>query len=156
MKILDKYYYLLSEKNWSGILIEGNPKRITDLKNTYKNNPKVYPINKFVNFEGDDILDKILSPFPIPIDFDFLSIDIDGNDYHIWKSLVNYQPKLVLIEFNASIPGDIEFVQPANLSLQQGSSILSFVKLANEKGYELICINQVNAFFVHEKYFELF
>lgn len=155
-KFCSNTYHLLSEKNWSGILIEGNPKRITDLKNTYKNNPKVFPINKYVNFKGDDILDNILAPIPIPVDFDFLSIDIDGNDYHIWKSLVKYQPKLVLIEFNASIPGDVEFVQPADLSLQQGSSILSFVKLAKEKGYELICINQVNAFFVHKKYFERF
>jgi hypothetical protein len=36
--------------------------------------------------------------------FDFLSIDIDGNDYHAWHAIKNYQPKILMIEFNPTIP----------------------------------------------------
>lgn len=35
---------------------------------------------------------------------DFLSIDIDGNDYHIWKVLETIKPRLVIIECNNQLP----------------------------------------------------
>lgn len=150
-------YNLIKNHNWTGVLIEGDKKRCDQIKKeTHAKNDKVFVFNKFVSISGKYILDEILYKTAIPKDFDFLSIDIDGNDYHIWKSLKNYKPKVVVIEFNAFIPNDIEFVQPADMKVVQGHSILSLVKLAKEKGYELICINQENAFFVAKKYFELF
>ncbi len=150
-------YNLIKNENWAGILIEGNEERCNLIKKeTHYGNDKVFVFNKYVQISGKDTLDQILSETKIPKDFDFLSIDVDGMDYHIWKSLSNYKPKVVVIEFNASIPNDIEFVQPADMKVVQGHSILSLVKLAQEKGYELICINQENAFFVDKKYFELF
>jgi hypothetical protein len=155
-KFCSNTYNLIANNAWSGVLIEGNANKIEDLKNTYKGNSKVFPLNKYVHFAGKDILDNILTETPIPQNFDLLSVDIDGNDYHIWKAVTKYRPKVVLIEYNAFIPNDIEFIQPANMKLQQGHSILSITKLANEKGYELICINQENAFFVDKKYFSLF
>ncbi len=41
----------------------------------------------------------------IPLEFDLLSIDVDGNDYWIWKAL-HYTPRVIVIEFNGTIqPG---------------------------------------------------
>jgi hypothetical protein len=35
---------------------------------------------------------------------DLLSIDVDGNDYHLWKAIDVVQPRVVVIEYNAYAP----------------------------------------------------
>ena len=45
------------------------------------------------------------------INFDFLSIDVDGCDYYLFESLTKYKPKLICIEYNPTIPNDVEFIQ---------------------------------------------
>ncbi len=49
--------------------------------------------------------------------FDFLSIDIDGCDYHIFEQLELFTPKIICIEFNHMIPNEVEFVQVKTLLL---------------------------------------
>ncbi|RCW80163.1 hypothetical protein C7476_115128 [Phyllobacterium bourgognense] len=44
----------------------------------------------------------------------FLSIDIDGNDWHVWNGLKNDQPRLIVVEFNPSASNDLYFVQDAD------------------------------------------
>ncbi|KKR71817.1 MAG: hypothetical protein UU15_C0041G0001, partial [Candidatus Levybacteria bacterium GW2011_GWC2_40_7] len=73
-----------------------------------------------------------------------------------WQTIENYTPKVVIIEFNPSIPVDIEYIQPKDLSINQGSSLLSITKLARQKGYELIATTKWNAIFTRKKYFKLF
>ena len=107
-------------------------------------------------FTASDGLDKILKDTIIPLDFDVLSIDVDGNDYHIFKAMVNYNPKVLVIEFNQTIPTEVSFVQVAVPSVTQGSSLLSLVSLAKSKGYELVSVLPCNAFFVKKLYFPLF
>jgi hypothetical protein len=92
----------------------------------------------------------------IPEDFDVLSIDIDGNDYYVWEATVEYKPKVVIIEFNPTIPNSVEFVQPKDFCVTQCSSILSITKLAKSKGYELVAATKNNAIYVDAKYFDLF
>ena len=147
---------LIKNKGWFGVLLEGDSERYKQLLMTYKDNPKVTCINKFVEFEGLYCIDNILSKIPIPKYFDLLCIDVDGNDYHIWDSMALYQPKVVVIEFNPSIPNDIDFIQPKNMNINQGSSLLSIFNLGREKGYELVATTIVNAIFVDRQYFGLF
>jgi hypothetical protein len=146
-------YNLLQNKGWKGILIEANRRKYNELTNRYRNNNSVYLINKFVDYDGYNSLDNILKNCEIPSDFDFLSIDIDGNDYHVWDSIKKYHPKVVIIEFNPTIPNDIEFVQKKDPNINHGSSILSLVKLGKEKGYELICSTISNLIFITEEYY---
>lgn len=155
-KHLSNTYELISNHRWKGVLIEGSKKRYQDLLKTYSNNSNATLINKFVHFEGADTLDNILNQTDIPVNFDLLSIDIDGNDYHIWESLTKYLPKVVIIEFNPSIPSDIEFVQKKDIRINHGNSLLSLVKLGKKKGYELIATTNTNGFFVRKEYFDLF
>lgn len=146
----------LMQNGWSGVFIEGSKKRYEDLLNTYQDNKGAHCVCAFVDFEGENRLDSILSKTPIPKHFGVLSIDIDGNDYHIWNSLKNYEPRIVLIEFNPSIPPDVPFVQPKDMSVNQGSGLLSLVTLGKEKGYELICATTHNAIFVKKDLYPLF
>jgi hypothetical protein len=155
-KHLSNTYNLIQNKGWSGVLIEGSKKRFGDLNNTYKGNNKVIGINRMVDYGGKDSIDAILSETKIPIDFDLISIDIDGNDYHIWNSIIKYKPKVVIIEFNVTIPKDVEFIQERNINITQGNSLLALTKLGKTKDYELICAIGCNAFYVKKEYFPLF
>jgi hypothetical protein len=147
---------LILNNCYSAILIEGDKAKFTKLQKNYKHKKNVITINKFVGFNSEDNLDCILKMTPIPLDFDFLSIDIDGNDYHVWKAVSKYQPKVICIEFNPTIPTEIEFVQPADHSINQGSSLLSLMELGKTKGYELVSVLPYNAFFVKSEYYPLF
>ena len=60
-------YNLIVNKNWNGVLIEGDKGKYNDLLRTYQNNPKVIPINRMVRFSNDDSLDSILLNTPIKI-----------------------------------------------------------------------------------------
>jgi hypothetical protein len=153
---LSNTYNLIAKKSYSAVLIEGDQKRHKDLQKNFQSNKKVNPINAFVGFEENNNLDSLLRTTDIPVDFDVLSIDIDGNDYHVWAAVKHYRPKIVVIEYNPTIPNPVDFVQPRNMRITQGSSILSLDKLAKQKGYELVAATRLNAVFVDSKYYGLF
>jgi hypothetical protein len=147
---------LMKNHNYRTVLIEGDKYKYQELKRTYKNQERVYTLNAYVGFNTADGLDALLKDIPIPVNFDFLSIDIDGNDYHVWAGIANYQPKLICIEFNPTIPTEVDFVQPAHFTLNQGSSLSALTRLGKEKGYELVCVLPFNAVFVRSEYFPVF
>jgi hypothetical protein len=147
---------LVSNRGWRGVLIEGNAVRYEELCSTYHGNPDAICVRRLVRLEGPDSLDMILTAHSVPENFDLLCIDVDGLDYHIWKSLGAFTPRLVLIEFNPSIPNDVAFVQDADPSVNHGNSLLALIRLGEEKGWELIATTPTNAFFVQAQYFDLF
>jgi hypothetical protein len=155
-KYLSNTFNLIANHGWSGLLIEGNKKRVEALKKNYPFKDKIIAVNRLVGWSSKDSLDSILSEYNIPDNFDLLSIDIDNNDYHVWKALTRFQPKVVVIEFNSEIPNDIEFIQEADQKVYQGTSLKSMVLLAKEKGYQLVEVTSTNAFFVDSKYYDLF
>ena len=91
-----------------------------------------------------------------------LSIDIDGNDYWIWKAIDSVEPAIVVTEYNAgfgpsravTIPYDENFVRSrAHYShIYYGASLKALWILAQEKGYDLVCCNSYgnNAFWVRK------
>lgn len=113
-------------------------------------------VNKYVDYEGPDRLDRILSSSKCPHDLDLLSIDVDGIDYFIWEGLSEYKPNVVIIEFNPTVPNDIIFVQAKDNRVNQGCSLMALVLLGKEKGYELICCTPWNAFFVRKELYPEF
>jgi hypothetical protein len=89
-----------------------------------------------------------LAKTPIPRQFDLLSIDIDGNDYHVWNAVERYEPRVVIIEINPTASNDLLFVQDADAGSNHGCSLRAVVDLAKTKGYELAATTRVNAIFV--------
>lgn len=149
--------HLIESCGYSAVLIEADRERFESLRRNYAPySGKVISINKLVGFNDDDNLDSLLRETHIPHDFDVLSIDIDGNDYHVWRRVEHYRPKLVVIEFNHTIPTEVHFVQKADPSVIRGSSLLALVELGNAKGYELVSVLRFNAFFVRKEDFALF
>lgn len=142
-------YNLIKNLDYNAVLIEGDKKFFNELKSNLKTD-KVVKINKFVSFEGSNKLENILKNTKIPKNFDFLSIDIDGCDYHIFEQLELFTPKIICIEFNHMIPNEVEFVQSKNFAFKQGCSPKSLVNLAKLKNYHLVANTLTNLFFVHE------
>ena len=147
---------LIKNKGYSAVLIEADKNNFLSLQRNYSTTENIYPIRQLVGTTNENNLDNILSNTTIPINFDLLSIDVDGNDYHIWNALDKYKPKVIIIEFNPTIPTHNRFVQPSNPGINQGSSLLSVVDLANKKGYELVSVLPWNAFFVRKEYYPIF
>ncbi len=94
----------------------------------------------------------------IPADFDLLSIDIDGNDYHVRQALAAYKPRIIVMEYNGAYDKDTEYIMPLDDSYRwQGdvrfnASLKSLQLLNDSLGYDLVyCTSQgVNAFFLRK------
>lgn len=143
--------------NYKVVLAEGDKSKFESLKRDYPYKERAIFVGQFVGWTPDHNLDTILQKHEaVPSDPDFLSIDVDGNDYHIWKACTKYRPKLVLIEFNPTSSNRFDYVQPPDPNLNHGNGPLSLVKLGKEKAYELICITSYNLLFVDAQYFALF
>lgn len=82
-------------------------------------------------------------------DYEVLSIDIDGNDYNVWKAL-KASAKIVIIEINSSLDPDEDHFTP-----EDGSNFSMMNKLAKSKGYELL-IHTGNLIYVQKEYIHLF
>ena len=152
---------LLREIGWSGVYVEADIAQYSLMLKNIQGCKDVYAFNARVDC-SDNNLDKILSKTPIPDDFDFLSIDIDGNDYWIWKAC-SCKPKIVIIEYNChfdpteskSIPYDPDFRYTYNR--YHGASVLALTNLANKKGYSLVArINVCNLIYVRNDFMHLF
>ena len=142
---------LVREDSYESILIEPDKRKFFKLKINLKDD-KVIALNSYIDFEGDNTFDNIVKDFDLPYDFDLLSIDIDGCDYHVFDSIKKYRPKVVVIEYNYTIPNEVAFIQTKNLKINHGSSAKAINQLANSKGYKLIYANLVNLIFAKNEY----
>lgn len=154
-KYFSNTWNLVTNQQWHGLFIEGNADKYKELTKTYAGNDNTTCLNRFVELSGQDSLDALLKEAGAPLDLDFLSIDVDGMDYFIWESLIHYRPRVLVIEFNPSVPNDIAFVQAKSNAINQGCSLLSLIHLGKTKGYELVCCTGWNAFFVEKECYSL-
>lgn len=130
---------LIRNFGFRAVLIEADTQRYEDLCQNFPGK-EISKVNRLVSLTGHDRLEEIFKETDLPTDFDFLSIDIDGCDYHVWNSLDTYKPKLVIVEYNQTIPVDVPFIQPADFNVQQGNGVKAMDDLARAKGYTTVCI----------------
>jgi hypothetical protein len=90
-------------------------------------------------------------------EIDLFSLDIDGNDYWIWKALDVIQPRVIVAEYNQGLGGRRAVTIPYQpdfvfnwQSVCCGASLPALAKLGKTKGYRLVGVDSfgVNAFFV--------
>lgn len=104
-----------------------------------------------------DSIESVMTAVAAPAEFDLLSIDIDGNDYWVWKALESRRPRVVIVEYNGQHGPESEFVQDYDpnwpgyqANSYFGAALKPLTDLAEAKGYRLVGCNLtgVNAFFV--------
>lgn len=140
------------DKNWKGILIESNSQFIREAVKNIK------PYNCVLIHDGvgigKDSLESILSRNQIQTEVDILSIDIDGNDYHVFQSLEKLRPRVIICEYNPSIPANLD-VYPDYMN-HLGCSVAALQRVGAEKGYSLVSLTDTNAIFVIDEEFQKF
>jgi hypothetical protein len=104
----------------------------------------------FVDVFGKNSLDALLGRAGCPREVDLVSIDIDGSDYHVFKSLPDFRPKIVCIEYNGSIPNEVDFVQPLDFDLKWGASASAICRIAEDKGYLPVAVATTNLILVRD------
>lgn len=140
-------------RNWDIYYIEGDKtffnkliKNTSEFKNVHR---------KFSFIKSGKELSNILEEFNIPKDFDIFSLDIDNIDYWVWKDLM-YEPKIVCIEYNADLPEGNTVVKDMVIQRKDGSGFYgahpyALAKLADKKGYDLVCITSTNMIFIRKE-----
>ena len=153
--ILYSNTYALLQNGWHGVYIEGDQERADELAQNMRAYPRIISLCRFISAEGENRLDAILAGTPIPREFDLLSIDVDGNDYWLWKSLTDYRPKIVVIEYNANFRPDESKTIPYDAghnwdeTMFYGASAAALNKLGGDKDYMLVAYTRkLNLFFV--------
>jgi hypothetical protein len=131
----------LIEQGWNSVQIEGDKEKYAALAERYENwgdrgLGRVIIFEKYAaDFDG--LFSTILD---LPTDFDLLVIDVDGQDYYLWNSLLKYRPRVVMCEFDPNADPDFipEYWKPG----QAGERAIHHVALA--RGYQVICKTQCN------------
>ena len=104
----------------------------------------------------------ILKTYNCPKVFDFLSVDIDGNDFWIMDELLtHFSPNIVIAEFNAFLPvgTSVSIKYDSNYSWDGttyfGFSMEAGKKLAEKHGYKVIFQNNdMNIYMVKNEYLD--
>lgn len=136
---------LIERCGWTGLLMDGAEYREYRL-----------PVRReYITAEN---VNAVFAKHAVPSEFDLLSIDVDGNDYWIWRAIEGYSPRVVVIEYNASVPLSESRTIPYDPQFRWdgtnyfGASLLALQRLGRAKGYTLIGCDShgVNAFFVRD------
>jgi hypothetical protein len=146
---------LVYEEDWSGLFMEAGDAKFQQLSERYRAYSKVHCAKSIVTSQN---IEALLAENGVPSDLDLLSIDIDGNDYWVWKAINRWRPRLVVMEYNSSVPPSKKWVMRENPNHRWGgtsyfgASLASLASLGREKGYTLVGTNSlgVNAFFVRD------
>jgi hypothetical protein len=153
LKNLSNVYPLWAEDDWDALLIEGDSDLYEQLQRDYnehreiKGNVRI--LDRYVEPSGENSLDQILSEFGTPHNIDLISIDVDGIDYHIWKNLSDFSPRVVVIEYNWTIiPSEI--IIGGKEGNDVGASLSAVKELGEQKGYDLVAVTPTNAIFVRK------
>ena len=150
--------FLLINNNWSGLVLDGSAENIESIRRD-----KIswrHDLRSACVFITAENINQAIAASGIHGAIGLLHIDLDGNDYWVWKSVSVVRPDLVILEYNSvfgveraiTVPYDPGFVRTrAHFSnLYQGASLLALCDLSAEKGYDFVGSNSAgnNAYFV--------
>ncbi len=155
---LESNTHCLLHYGWGGMWIEGDRNYYQQINKKFHSviqSGQLKVLNQYVNREN---VNQIFKNSGFTGEIDLLSIDIDGNDYHVWKAIDCLRSRVVIIEYNAKFPPDLEWIMPYSGNYiwdgtdRHGASLKAFEKLGNQLGYCLVGTNitGTNAFFVRE------
>jgi hypothetical protein len=150
--------FLLTNDNWSGLVMDGSLDNIEYIRHDsiyWRHNLKAS--HAFITREN---IDDLLRSNGITGEIGLLSVDIDGNDYWVWKAIEVIVPSIVVVEYNSrfgpekavTIPYRADFNRSAapGAGIHYGASLAALTSIGRKKGYALVGGNSVgsNAFFV--------
>lgn len=148
--------FLLFNNKWEGLVIDGDEDNIHFIRNNIES--AFFNLKSVCSFITKDNIADLIRSNGFGPNIGLLSIDIDGNDYWVWKALADLHPVIVIVEYNAEfglnpwvIPYQVDFVwNKKDATYYSGASLQSLCQLAYEKGYSFVGCNSHgnNAYFI--------
>lgn len=150
--------FLLENNNWQGLVMDGSNKHIEYIRNT--DNYWRHDLTALCCFVTVENINQVITDAGFGGEIGLLHIDIDGNDYWIWKAITVVRPTIVIVEYNSlfgserclTIPYSADFYRFSahHSGLYAGCSLAALYNLAKEKGYDFVGCNSAgnNAYFV--------
>lgn len=144
--------------NFHGLFIDGNPKAIERGKHFFARHRNMTgKPPKFVEAKiTAENINELFKNAGFKGEIGLLSIDIDGNDYWIWKAVDVVSPQVVIIETHNEfglndiiVPYDADYFYPGKHPDYHGASPIAMTKLANKKGYRLVGSNELGFNFIY-------
>lgn len=127
------------DQGWSAVLIESDDEKFAKLAE--HGSPRVRCIRQKI--EGND-LDILLARAGAPRDMDLGVIDIDGQDWWVWKGMAMYRPRVMLAEYAA---GKMDAPIPPEGAAPGQAGLKQIVELGESKGYVAVARTECNVLF---------
>ncbi|RKR85675.1 hypothetical protein BDD43_5946 [Mucilaginibacter gracilis] len=152
--------FLLINNNWTGLIMDGSEENINYVKKDdiyWQFELTAIPV--FITTEN---INSLITQNGFSGEVGILHIDIDGNDYWVWKEIDTINPVIVIVEYNSiygpdntwTTPYQADFYRTAahHSNLYFGASLAALCDLAEEKGYHFIGSNSHgnNGYFVRK------
>jgi hypothetical protein len=136
----------LIEEGWTGLMLDAEG---------ISANPQITIRNEFVTAEN---INQLFKKHRVPPHFDLLSIGVDGNEFWLWREIIN-RPRVVVIKYNAHVSPEVRasIVYDPNFCASGtdyfGASLLALAELGRQKGYTLLYCERagVSAFFAADE-----
>jgi hypothetical protein len=152
---------LMQSHNWRGLVLDGSADHVADIKRQ-----DIYwrhDLTATCGFIDRDNINGLMKQAGFEGPIGLLSIDVDGNDYWIWRAIDVVNPAIVVCEYNAVFGDRFALTVPYRADFQRslahasnlyfGASIKALVTLANLNGYDFVGTTSTgcNAFFVRRE-----
>lgn len=145
-------------QDWHGWWIDGDESSVNHIQQHFKKPISEGRLKIAFTFITAENIETLLQQMEVPAEFDLLSLDIDRNTYWIWAALPRLRPRVIVVEYNGSIPPsyvwkvDYAADRIAKKTIYYGASLKAYELLGRQYNYCLVgCdLNGINAFFVRE------
>jgi len=117
------------------------------------------PVMRAEWFTRDNV-NRVLASAGVPNEIDVLSLDIDGNDLHLWNAMT-VRPRILICEFNNAVPSELALTipyqpdfsfaaLPSDQALFRSASLAAYAAVSRRKGYRFVGMNALgfNAIFL--------
>jgi len=145
----------LAEAGWRGLWVEADGPSADEAARVVEDRDVTVACVTVTPDSAPGILERA----GVPAELDLLTIDLDGIDYYVWRSLrPSFRPRVVVVEYNASATPGVRWVQRYRTgrfwdgSRRFGASLDALSELGATLGYTLVgCESHgANAFFVRD------
>lgn len=145
--------YLRERFGMDGLLMDGSehPYHEEDDKNP--------DFERRIEFVSAENINSLFEKYSVPSTFDFLSVDIDGEDYWVMKSLdlEKHRPRVICVETNWHMHPSLKIAQKHNPNHVWGGTKIfgcsssAMTELLNTKGYSMVAYTGPDCIYIEDK-----
>lgn len=148
--------FLLMHDNWSGLIMDGSKE---DMDYVHQDNICwMHDLKAVPRIHTAENINALIRENGFDGEIGILSIDIDGNDYWVWKAIDSVQADIVICEYNSRFGSEHAVTIPYNpdfyrteahcSNLYFGASIRALTQLGKRKGFALVYGNEIGSSFL--------